>query len=827
LVAQATVDHTVDGPVTLVQVRGFVDEHFAGFGSLGEAKAIVLDVSGMSRMTSFGVRQWRKAIDALPRGTEIYLVGCPTFFVDQLNMVLNFGGSARVISAVAPYVCVGCGSDSAELIDVVAQRTALSQGTAPERECPRCAAKLELDESPESYFSFVTKYGATKVSPEVARSLAKQGLYSGEATNADKPPRIIKLVHGSVTYFRIIGNIGAMFRARPLLVGAEGEIVIDVADVERVDPAGLNEWKRLLKAMSTQVSAITLVDIGDEFLSVAAQTIALARKIAVASVLVPYRCSDCGRTSRETYALANATWPLQFKINVCSTCGGSMHNQASAPLLAHLQKASTAVAPASAKLIERRADVLSRALTDANVARAGDGASTSLGANDMILGKYQIVRPLSSGGMAEVFLAKQVGIGGFEKSVALKRIQRSMLQTRKIAIDMFLNEAKIAGRLMHPNIVQVIDVGEQAGALFLAMEYVRGRDLRDVVKELRRRRLTMPLGEACFVIREIAQALHHAYWSTDLDRKRLNVVHRDVSPHNVMLGFDGSVKLLDFGVALSAVTEEEQKLIVGKWLYMAPEAAANQQIDHRSDLFSLGVIAYLLCASALPFSGKDPKEIVPKIRSGQFTPLETAAPDVPAPLAALITRMLAPDPAARPQTGHEVVAALNEVTRTHGIECSAVDMSALLSNLFPDDTAAPAIEIVRDTQRSEASKPLTPLSPLSPDSESPRLLPNVSVTVPPRKRPSAPAIAAVTGTSSSRRSSQSITPARSSQSITPTRSSQSITPARSSQSITPTRRAPADAPPARLSTGWLVMKVILLLAVLGGGGYLLLQNVVP
>src|SRR5207342_2382635 len=110
--------------------------------------------------------------------------------------------------------------------------------------------------------------------------------------------------------------------------------------------------------------------------------------------------------------------------------------------------------------------------------------------------------------------------------------------------------------------------------------------------------------------------LHFAYWSTDMAGKRLNVVHRDVSPHNIILSFDGTVKLLDFGVAMSAVTEQAETMIVGKWLYMSPEHTTNQAIDHRSDLFSLGVIMYLLFTGTMPFSGQDPKDIVRKIRSG-------------------------------------------------------------------------------------------------------------------------------------------------------------------------------------------------------------------
>ena len=147
----------------------------------------------------------------------------------------------------------------------------------------------------------------------------------------------------------------------------------------------------------------------------------------------------------------------------------------------------------SAKVIAQRDEILSRALIDASVAQAGERATPSIHAEDTILGKYKIVRRLSAGGMAEVFVAKQVGIGGFEKHVALKRIQRKLLENRQQAVELFLNEAKIAGRLTHPNIVQVLDVGEVDGALYLAMEYVRGKDLQAIIKKLQQGRVIMPV----------------------------------------------------------------------------------------------------------------------------------------------------------------------------------------------------------------------------------------------------------------------------------------------------------------------------------------------
>ena len=695
---KAGVEIVTVGEAALVSVAGLVDEHFAGFGVIGDlARTVVINVSGMTRMTSFGVRQWLKGMDALPKTIgDLYLLGCPTFFVDQLNMVLNFGGAAQILTVVAPYTCPSCGVESGEVIDVLAERAALAKGGVSEKECARCGGKLEFDETPESYFSFVNKYAASSIQPAAAQLLASQRLYTAVDSVGEKPPRIIKLVHGSVTYFRIIGMIGSMFRARPFLVGAEGEVVIDLAEVERFDPLGQREWRRLLKTLAAQVPAVTLVDVNESFLTIAGDSIGLARNISVWSVLVPYRCTACRRPSPRSQALEGGRWPLQFPDLVCPSCGGATRNELPIEVLAPVQKASTSTPPASAKLVGQRNEILSRAMTDANVAQAGDSATATLAADDTILGKYKIVRRLSDGGMAEVFLAKQVGIGGFEKPVALKRIQRQLLETRHLAIDMFLNEAKIAGRLTHPNIVQVLDVGEVGGALYLAMEYVHGKDLRDVIKTLRASRTMMPLGDACYVVREVAQALHHAYWSTDMTGTRLAVVHRDVSPHNIILSYDGTVKLLDFGVAMSAVTEQAEMMIVCKWLYMSPEHTRSQQIDHRSDLFSLGVILYLLCTGTMPFSGATPKEIVRKIRGGQYKPLQQCAPDIPEGLAVLVGRLLSPNPDDRPQTGREVVATLTEITRTYGIESSAANIAYFVSEMFPAERHQTGIiDIVR------------------------------------------------------------------------------------------------------------------------------------
>src|SRR6185436_17251430 len=396
--APASIELVTAGEATLVNVSGLVDESFAGFGDLGGAKLVILNVAGMTRMTSFGVRQWLNAMSALPRSiTDLYLLGCPTFFVDQLNMVLNFGGPGKVLTVVAPHTCQSCQVESGETIDVLAERASLAKGNLPERECPRCGGKLEFDESPESYFAFMTKYAATSVQPAAGQLLAQLGLYRSTDGAAEKPPRIIKLVHGSVTYFRIIGTIGAMFRARPFLVGAEGEVVIDLAEVSRFDTSGQKEWRRLIKSLAGQVPSVTVVDVSESFLAQVGDTITLARNIAIASVLVPYRCDECGRISRDSATLERATWPMTLAEHVCTVCGGVTRTQLPQEALLPLRKASTSAPPASSKLIAQRTEILSRALTDANVAQAAGGGAAAIAADDTILGKYKIIQRLSAG----------------------------------------------------------------------------------------------------------------------------------------------------------------------------------------------------------------------------------------------------------------------------------------------------------------------------------------------------------------------------------------------------------------------------------------------
>jgi eukaryotic-like serine/threonine-protein kinase len=690
----ANVSTIAAGRTTVIAVSGLVNERFTGFGELGDrVQTLVIDVSRLVQITSFGVQRWLEANELVPPTVkEMYLLGCPPCFVDQLNMVFNFAGRAKVLTIEAPYTCLACGAEVSELVDLLSKRTR-DERTEPSSGCRRCGHALTFDEPPETYFSFVDRCAATTISTDAAVVLEEHDLYRAPTTVNERPPTISKLVHGPVTFFRIAGTMGNKFRARPLRLGIEGEVVIDLEDVEHF--AADDEWSDLLDELTRRAVSLTLVDIGEPILrAVADGQFRLVPELHVWSVLVNYRCSACGNESKASTRVSAAAWPPPLGPRVCSACGDTALATTPRELLAQLDPAAFAPTPdASTNVIARRAELLSRAAVEAAVANPNEGASSQA-----ILGKYVIVRKLSSGGMADVFLAKQIGIGGFEKPVALKRISRQLLERNSLAVDLFLDEAKIAGRLAHPCVAQVLDVGEVGGALYLAMEYVRGKDLRHVLRRIER----PPLAFSLFVVREIATALHHAYSGRDIEGKQLHVVHRDVTPHNILLSYEGSAKLADFGVALSSVTRTTNDFVTGKWLYMSPEQLASGTLDHASDLFSLGVVLYRLLVGKNPFRGKDPDEIRSKIRRGLFPAVREQEPGLPVALDELTTDLLAVDPTKRPPSGHAVATRINDIAREQKLELGPNAVATLLGQLFGSERSLEPIELDRLMNESAA-----------------------------------------------------------------------------------------------------------------------------
>lgn len=281
----------------------------------------------------------------------------------------------------------------------------------------------------------------------------------------------------------------------------------------------------------------------------------------------------------------------------------------------------------------------------------GDSPEVPLGAGAMPsetsiavrpYGKYFLVRKLAEGGMAEIFLAKQVGAEGFERNVVIKRMLQHLSSVPDF-VTMFLDEARLAARLAHPNIVQINDLGLADACYYICMEYLAGEDFSTVLRTAVRRREALPLAVVLRVVADAAHGLHFAHQFTDELGAPLNIVHRDISPSNILVTYQGQAKLLDFGIAKaeSRVTKTTAGVVKGKYMYMAPEQAAGNAVDRRADVFSLGVCLYEAVTQHRPFARDNDLAILNAVLNCDFEPPRKWRPDLPADLERIILKALA------------------------------------------------------------------------------------------------------------------------------------------------------------------------------------------
>jgi serine/threonine protein kinase len=281
-------------------------------------------------------------------------------------------------------------------------------------------------------------------------------------------------------------------------------------------------------------------------------------------------------------------------------------------------------------------------------------------------GRYKIVRKVADGGMAEIFLATQLGREGFQKPVILKRIHSTIYADPQFR-NMFIDEAHISMGLSHSNIVQILDLGVGNGRYFLVMEVVDGWDLGRVLHRATQAGMPLPRELGLYVVAEVCQALAYAHGKMDTAGERpLGLVHRDVSPQNVLLSEQGEVKLTDFGIA-KAMGKREQTgtgIVKGKVAFMSPEQALGKPVDARSDLFAVGTVLYQLMTGLRPFEAPTDLETLLRVQKAEFRPPEVAAPDLPAHVSAIISRAMQLEPELRYQSAEEMLGDIENVLRT-------------------------------------------------------------------------------------------------------------------------------------------------------------------
>src|SRR4051812_39080068 len=298
------------------------------------------------------------------------------------------------------------------------------------------------------------------------------------------------------------------------------------------------------------------------------------------------------------------------------------------------------------------------------------------------LGRYEVLKHLASGGMADVLLGRTDGIEGFERHVVLKRIKPVHAQDLRF-IRMFLDEARVAANLHHQHIVQVHDIGESEGEYFIAMEYLHGEDVRTILLTASRSRQHVPLGYGMAIVSAAAAGLHYAHERRGLDKQPLGIVHRDVSPSNILVGYDGSIKIVDFGIAKAAARQESRTgSLKGKISYMSPEQCKSAEIDRRSDVYSLGVVLYELATTSRLFKGANDYLVMDQIVNGRVPLPQLRRPDLPAELSAIIMRAIAPDPERRFATADELRRAIDQVADKLGLVASSSAIAAYMRQQF-------------------------------------------------------------------------------------------------------------------------------------------------
>jgi serine/threonine protein kinase/predicted ATPase len=347
-------------------------------------------------------------------------------------------------------------------------------------------------------------------------------------------------------------------------------------------------------------------------------------------------------------------------------------------------------------------------------------------------GKYTLIRKIGTGGMAEVFLARTTVAQGLNKTLVIKKIHTAYARSRQF-VTMFVDEAKIALGLNHPNIIQVFDFGAVGDTYFLAMEYVEGMDLLRLLQEAAKARQRLPYGLSAYIVQQLAKGLDYAHRKADEFGQPLQIVHRDISPQNILLSWDGGVKIVDFGIARARDVHEEQGVIKGKFAYMSPEQARGEPVDCRSDVFAAGIVLFeLVCARPL-FHGKG-KEALEMVKSGAIPRPAEFAPELPPTLEKIILKALAFHRTDRYQTARDLQHELGKFQLEWAQKTGSITDSGILAQQlsgFAGERAAQPRPVMEGAPNvppaiiDDASGPV-----LIPDSGPRAILPEISASIP-------------------------------------------------------------------------------------------------
>lgn len=322
-------------------------------------------------------------------------------------------------------------------------------------------------------------------------------------------------------------------------------------------------------------------------------------------------------------------------------------------------------------------------------------------------GQYTLVERIARGGMAEVWKASMRGAEGFEKVVAIKKILPHLSEDSEF-VTMFIDEAKLAAQLNHNNIIHIYDLAKVSSAYYIAMEYVEGHDLKDILKQSEERRQTVPVELAMFISSKVAAALDYAHRKRDAAQKELGIVHRDVSPQNVLISNEGDIKLCDFGIAKAAskVTHTQAGALKGKLHYMSPEQAWGKSIDRRSDVFALATVLFEMLTGRRLFSGENEISVLEQVREAKVKAPSTINEDVPPEVDRIVLKALQREPEARYQSAGEMARDIDTVLYSFRPTPTSADLAIYLDRVYAEEQPVFA---------AAQPEPVTPIPPPPPE----------------------------------------------------------------------------------------------------------------
>jgi len=311
------------------------------------------------------------------------------------------------------------------------------------------------------------------------------------------------------------------------------------------------------------------------------------------------------------------------------------------------------------------------------------------------VGRYEISRHLASGGMAELYIARQQAMGGFEKPVVLKLLQPRYAEKAQV-VTMFLDEARLAAKLNHPSIVHVYDVADEGGLKYIAMEYIHGETVAEIVTRGLAANNYLPLEHAVHIAAQTAAGLAYAHERREPDGRVLRIVHRDISPTNILVSYEGKTKIVDFGIARAQdELREEAGILPGKASYMSPEQIRGEGADSRSDIFALGIILYELTLCQRLYRGA-PAEVMRRILEENIEPPTAIKRDYPPALELIVMRALEKRPEDRYQSAAEMRHELEEFLDDSGMRTGNRRVGLYMNELFPSNLIARGAESDQD-----------------------------------------------------------------------------------------------------------------------------------